>query len=29
MGVNILRSDRHSERFLVVINLEYMLAYIN
>ena len=27
--VNILRSGRHSERFLVVINWDYMLAYIN
>jgi hypothetical protein len=29
MDVNILRSDRHLERFLVIINWEYMLAYIN
>ena len=26
---NILRLDRHSERLLVVINWDYMLAYIN
>jgi len=27
--VNILRSDRYSERFLVVINWDNLLAYIN
>jgi hypothetical protein len=29
LDINILRSDRYSECFLVVINWEYMLAYIN
>jgi len=27
--VNILRSDRHSERFLVLINSDRVFAYIN
>ena len=29
MDVNILRPDRHSERFLIVIKWDYMLTYIN
>ena len=29
MNVSILRSDRHSELFFVVINSDHVLAYIN
>ena len=29
MNINILRSDRHSERLLVVLIWDYIMAHIN